>query len=171
MKMKNKTSLFKQLISLQLSYTLVFLPLHAVDLNPDGTTNTSIENARNNVPIVNIANPNSTGLSHNKFKDYNVGKQGLILNNSMNVSQNTQLAGYIYGNKNLTSNAKVILNEVTSTRRSSINGYTEIAGKRADLIMANPNGISINGAGFINTGAVTFTTGTTKYPKWKDKLF
>ncbi len=157
--MKNKSMKLKQLISFQLVYTLIFLPLHAANLRPDGSTNTIIDKARNNIPIVNIANPNSTGLSHNKFKDYNVGKNGLILNNSKATSVNTQLGGYIYGNKNLSSNAKVILNEVTSTQRSSINGYTEIAGKRADFIMANPNGISINGAGFINTGSVTLTTG------------
>ncbi|MDB4257275.1 filamentous hemagglutinin N-terminal domain-containing protein, partial [Arcobacteraceae bacterium] len=148
------------MLSLEISYTLIFLPLYAVDLTPDGTTNTNIAKARNNVPIVNIANPNNTGLSHNKFTNYNVGTVGLILNNSKDTSVNTQLGGFIYGNKNLTSNAKVILNEVTSTNRSSLNGYTEIAGQKADLIIANPNGLSINGAGFINASAVTLTTGS-----------
>ncbi|WP_373003482.1 filamentous hemagglutinin N-terminal domain-containing protein, partial [Sulfurimonas sp.] len=149
----------KQSLTILLSYTLTFMPLHAANLQTDGTTNTTIEKARNDVPVVNIANPNATGLSHNKFNNYNVDKQGLILNNSKDTTVNTQLGGYIFGNKNLTSNAKVILNEVTSTSRSQLNGYTEVAGQRADLIIANPNGLSVNGAGFINTSNVTLTTG------------
>ena len=150
----------KQSLAILLSYALTFMPLHAATLQTDGTTNTNIDKAGNGVPVVNIANPNTTGLSHNKFSEYNVGKEGLILNNSRDTTVNTQLGGYIYGNSNLTSNAKVILNEVTSTSRSQLNGYTEVAGQRADLIIANPNGLSVNGAGFINTSNVTLTTGT-----------
>jgi filamentous hemagglutinin family protein len=53
----------------------------------------------------------------------------------------------------------VILNEVSSINPTSLNGYTEIAGQKADMVIANPNGISINGAGFINTSSITLTTG------------
>jgi len=151
----------KKVLSIQISLSLVFVPvISAAGLEVDGTTSTTIDTARNGVPIVNIANPNSRGLSHNKFRDYNVNSNGLILNNSNKHETNTQLGGYIYGNTHLKNNAQVILNEVTSTNRSYINGYTEVAGQRADLVIANPNGISINGAGFINTSHVTLTTGT-----------
>ncbi|RLA76397.1 MAG: hypothetical protein DRG78_19090, partial [Epsilonproteobacteria bacterium] len=150
----------KKTLSIFISYTLVFIPLHAANIQTDGSTNTTLDSARNGVPVVNIVNPNSTGLSHNKFNEYNVAKEGLILNNSRDTTVNTKLGGYIYGNSNLSSNAKVILNEVTSTSRSQLNGYTEVAGKRADLVIANPNGLTINGAGFINTSNVTLTTGT-----------
>jgi filamentous hemagglutinin len=135
------------------------MPLLAAELEVDGTTNTTLDTSRNDIPIVNIANPNAKGLSHNKFTKYNVGTKGLILNNGKTTEVNTQLGGYIYGNTNLVNNAKVILNEVTSNHRSSLNGYTEIAGQKADLIIANPNGLSINGAGFINTSNITLTTG------------
>ncbi|WP_041959956.1 two-partner secretion domain-containing protein [Sulfurospirillum arsenophilum] len=116
--------------------------------------------APNGVPIVNIVTPNSQGLSHNKFSNFNVDPQGLILNNSKTIA-NTQLAGYISYNPNLTgNNAKLILNEVTGTSKTLLRGYTEIAGVAADVIVANPNGISVNGGGFINTPNATLTTAT-----------
>jgi filamentous hemagglutinin len=134
-------------------------------ITPDGSTNTQIDRAANNVPIVNIAAPNSGGLSHNKFTDYNVNQNGLILNNaigSQNGIAQTQIGGLINDNANLKNSgaASVILNEVTSNNISQINGYTEIAGKKADLILANPNGIQMNGAGFINVSRFSAVIGS-----------
>ena len=154
-------TLLNQITSIIISFNLILTPsiVSAVNLEVDGTTNTTLDKARNDVPIVNIANPNSKGLSHNKYIYYNVGSNGLILNNSMVQDTYTQLGGYIYGNTNLSINAKVILNEVTSLNKTYINGYTEIAGQKANLVIANPNGLYINGGGFINTANVTLTTG------------
>jgi filamentous hemagglutinin family protein len=134
-------------------------------LTPDGTTNTQIDRAANDVPIVNIAAPNASGLSHNKFTEYNVNESGLILNNatgSQNGVIQTQLGGLVNDNANLRNSgaASVILNEVTSNSISQINGYTEIAGRRADLILANPNGFVMNGAGFINLSRMTAVVGS-----------
>ena len=131
-----------------------------VDTTAPKSNQANLENSQNGVPIVNIVAPNGSGVSHNKFKDYNVEQKGLILNNSQMVTK-TQLAGYIDRNTNLDSSgsAKLILNEVTGTNRTLLQGYTEVAGKAADVIVANPNGISVNGGGFINTPKVTLTTG------------
>ncbi|WP_339464614.1 DUF637 domain-containing protein [Pseudomonas lurida] len=121
---------------------------------------TSLGQAANGVPIVNIAAPNGSGLSHNQFKDYNVGQQGLILNNATSRTQSTQLGGIILGNSNLKGNAaSVILNELNGGSPSQLRGFTEVAGQSAHVIVANPYGITCNGCGFINTPQATLTTG------------
>lgn len=130
----------------------------AVDQAAGG--NTSIGAAGNGVPVVNIATPTGAGLSHNKFSDYNVGQQGLILNNATAKTQATQLGGIIIGNPNLKGAAATrILNEVTGGSPSQLKGYTEVAGQGAHVIVANPHGITCNGCGFINTPRATLSTG------------
>lgn len=120
----------------------------------------SLGKAGNGVPIINIAAPNANGLSHNQFKDYNVGAQGLILNNATERTQNTQLGGIIVGNPNFNGRAAdLILNEINGGSPSQLRGYTEVAGKSAHVIVANPHGISCDGCGFINTPKATLTTG------------
>jgi filamentous hemagglutinin len=123
--------------------------------------NTTLDRAGNGVPIVNIATPNASGLSHNQFHDYNVGAQGVILNNGATQTSNTQLGGHIIGNPNLknSGSAQAILNEVISGNPSQLRGYTEVAGQSARVIVANPYGITCNGCGFINAPRVTLTTG------------
>ncbi|MFS8372606.1 filamentous hemagglutinin N-terminal domain-containing protein [Xanthomonas campestris pv. armoraciae] len=115
--------------------------------------------AANGVPVVDIVAPNARGISHNRYSNFNVGPNGLILNNSAQISK-TELGGYVAGNNNLQRSgaASLILNEVTSAS-SRLQGYTEIAGAKAQLVIANPNGISCDGCGFLNTSRVTLTTG------------
>jgi filamentous hemagglutinin family protein len=119
-----------------------------------------IDSTANGLPLVQIATPNAAGVSHNQYTQFNVDPAGVILNNSQNTVL-TQQAGYVVGNQNLANGtARVILNEVTSTNRSQLNGYTEVAGQQAEVIIANPNGITCNGCGFINTSRGVLTTGT-----------
>ncbi|WP_084335679.1 two-partner secretion domain-containing protein [Pseudomonas indica] len=153
---------FFQTIALVLSGVLFLNPLvvTAADLAVAAGSGATLTQAGNGVPVVNIAKPNGNGLSHNKFSELNVGQQGLILNNATSATQSTQLGGIILGNANLQGQAAgLILNEVTGGNPSQLKGYTEVAGKSAHVIVANPHGIRCDGCGFLNTPRVTFSTG------------
>ncbi|WP_133649778.1 hemagglutinin repeat-containing protein [Paraburkholderia flava] len=114
----------------------------------------------NGLPIVQIATPNAAGVSNNPYTQYNVGPSGLILNNSPGNVQ-TQLGGLVTGNPNLgAGSARVIVNQVVGGNASQLLGYTEVAGQRAEVVIANPAGIYCNGCGFINTSRGVLTTGT-----------
>ncbi|WDU64501.1 filamentous hemagglutinin N-terminal domain-containing protein [Pseudomonas poae] len=162
--LKNRSTFLglpKRGLALVLANAMFWQPLLA---QADGIVvsapSTSLGQAANGVPIVNIAAPNGSGLSHNQFQDYNVGANGVILNNATSRTQSTQLGGIILGNQNLKGTAaSVILNEVNGGSPSQLRGYTEVAGQSAHVIVANPYGITCNGCGFINTPQATLTTG------------
>ncbi|AYM84579.1 filamentous hemagglutinin N-terminal domain-containing protein [Agrobacterium tumefaciens] len=163
----NAGTLAQKIIATVVSFTLVLQPvlLHAQDISPE--VGGSFENrpgigaAPNGVPLIDIVGPNSQGLSHNKYNTFNVGTPGVILNNYNGEIGTSKLGGATPGNPNLQGRgaATVILNEVTSQNRSSLVGPTEVFGGRADVIIANPNGITCDGCGFINTPRATLTTG------------
>ncbi|GAB1841193.1 hypothetical protein MyNCGM152_19430 [Achromobacter xylosoxidans] len=113
----------------------------------------------NGVPVVNIAPPSAGGVSNNRFTQFNVGPSGVVLNNSGAASQ-TQLAGQVAGNPMLgNQRAATILNQVTANNPSRLMGMLEVAGNRANVIVANPAGITCNGCGFLNANRATLTTG------------
>lgn len=120
----------------------------------------TVLNAGNGVPLINIQTPSAAGVSRNTYSQFDVDAQGAILNNSRNNVQ-TQLGGWVQGNPWLArGTARVILNEVISANPSQLLGYVEIAGSKAEVVIANPAGVTCNGCGFINASRATLTTGT-----------
>lgn len=147
-----------------LFWVLLFVgqPLWA-DVVISGTQTTQGQ-AANGVALLQIAKPDSTGLSHNQYHRFDVDPSGLILNNSTQPV-NTQLGGYVLANPHLSQgSARLILNEVNSTTPSQLRGYVEVAGQKADVIVANPAGIYCNGCGFIQTQKATLAAGL---PLWE----
>lgn len=101
--------------------------------------------------VVNIVTPTERGLSHNQYRDFNVNRPGAVFNNAL-TGGNSQLAGALAANPNLHGqSASVILNEVISRNPSLLLGQQEVFGMAADYVLANPNGITCDGCGFINT--------------------
>ncbi|WP_051384453.1 filamentous hemagglutinin N-terminal domain-containing protein [Nitratidesulfovibrio termitidis] len=154
---------FRKLLCSVLVVLLVCPPAMAEGIRPapdaPAANRPGMDAAKNGVPVVNIVRPNGGGVSHNMFHDFNVEPKGVIINNS-NQPGVSQLGGVLANNPNFTDGRKasLILNEVTSSNRSLIEGYTEVFGG-GQYIFANPNGVTINGGGFIGTPKATVTTG------------
>jgi len=131
--------------------------------NVPGNLRPTVLMAPNGVPLVNIQTPSAAGVSRNVYDQFNVGANGAILNNSR-VNVQTQMGGFVQGNPFLaTGPARIILNEVNGGAPSQLRGYLEVAGQRAEIIIANPAGISVDGGGFINASRATLTTGTPQF--------
>ncbi|MBN3804325.1 filamentous hemagglutinin N-terminal domain-containing protein [Paraburkholderia sp. Ac-20336] len=127
---------------------------------PSGANAPNVISTANGLPQVNINRPSGAGVSMNTYSQFDVQKAGAILNNSP-VITNTQQAGQINGNPNFGANqaARIIVNQVNSSAASQINGHLEVAGQRAEVVIANGSGISVNGGGFLNTSRAILTTG------------
>lgn len=115
----------------------------AAGIVPDGATATSVSTAANGRQTVTLA-PAVYGVSQNTYSNFNVTSAGATLNNTG-------------------INARTIVNQVTSTNPSLIQGDITVSGPRANVILANPNGITIDGGSFVNTGHVALSTGQVSF--------
>ena len=171
---QEKTGLFSTALSLNPIHFSLMLALGFVFLSPSvqaedmairadksapGNQQPTVLQTGNGIPQVNIQAPSQAGVSRNQYSQFDVAEKGAVLNNARKASQ-TQMAGWVQGNPNLArGEAKVILNEVNSANPSRLKGYVEVAGKKADVVIANPSGIQCDGCGVINAGRTTLTTG------------
>ncbi|BEG74037.1 two-partner secretion domain-containing protein [Achromobacter xylosoxidans] len=156
-------SALRSLVVWLVLYTQLWTPVLAqplpisVDKNVAGQR--PVVGVSRGVPVVDIAPPSASGISNNRFTQFNVGPSGVVLNNSGAGSQ-TQLAGPVAGNPMLGNrHAGIILNQVTAPNPSQLAGMLEVAGHRASVIVANPAGIRCDGCGFLNANRATLTTG------------
>lgn len=134
-----------------------------VDTNAPHERQATVGQAGNGITLVNVAGPSAGGVSRNDYTNFNVPQNGVILNNSYQMA-NTKLGGYVPGNPNMMrGSANVIVNEVTSHNPTDMKGFIEVAGRKASVVVANPNGITVDGGGFINTDRAVLTTGKTEY--------
>ena len=134
-----------------------------VDKNAPHERQATVGQAANGITLVNVAGPSAGGVSRNDYTNFNVPQNGVILNNSYQIA-NTKLGGYVPGNANMMrGSANVIVNEVTSHNPTEMKGFIEVAGRKASVVVANPNGITVDGGGFINTDRAVLTTGKTEY--------
>lgn len=118
----------------------------------------SVQRTANGIPQIDITRPSAAGVSVNQFRQFDVDAQGVVVNNGRGASL-TSIAGWVSANRALVDGgARVIVNEVRSSDPSLLQGYVEIAGGKADLIIANPAGISCNGCGFIHASRVQLAT-------------
>ena len=129
------------------------------DKSAPGNQQPTVLQTANGLPQVNIQTPSAGGVSRNQYSQFDVAEKGAVLNNARKAVQ-TQTAGWVQGNPNLAAGeATVILNEVNSSAPSRLKGYVEVAGQKADVVIANPSGIHCDGCGVINAGRATMTTG------------
>ncbi len=102
--------------------------------------NTTVSKNGDGSETIYIDKANDIRLSVNYFEQFNVGKKGVNIDNSE-------------------VKAKVILNEVTSKKTSSLKGKISVLGQNAELIIANPNGIDCYGCQFSGSDKVMLISG------------
>lgn len=110
-----------------------------ITVNPASSETTQVVRQGSNTTI-NIAPANTQGVSYNAYDQFNVGKNGVVFNNRE-------------------SGAGMIINEVLSTEKSQLRGNMHVDGKKAHLIIANPNGIACNGCSVSGADQLTLTGG------------
>lgn len=136
-------------------------PVHAqllADAAAPAEQRPSLRMTASGIPQVDITRPSAAGVSVNQFRQFDIAPDGAVINNGRKASS-TSLAGWVAANPALLAGeARVIVNEVRSNDPSRLQGYVEIAGGKADLIIANPSGIHCNGCGFIHAARVELAT-------------
>jgi filamentous hemagglutinin family protein len=111
---------------------------------PSGSTQTKATTASSGQISVNIAMPNASGVSLNQYAMFSVPRAGVGLFNGV-------------------AQARTIVNEVVSNNRSYIYGAMTVVGPAAHVLIVNPNGITVDGGSFVNTGGVALSTGSVSF--------
>ena len=130
-------------IAVYATFAITSVGVCAAGIAPDGGTATGVSTSSSGHQTVSIA-PAIGGVSNNTYSSFNVTSAGADLNNTG-------------------INARTIVNQVTSTNPSLIQGPITVLGPNANVILANPNGIIVDGGSFVNTGHVVLSTGQVSF--------
>lgn len=109
----------------------------------DGSTPTTVTTGAGGHITVGVAAAMG-GVSTNNYREFNVPRAGVDLDNS-------------------SARARTILNQVTGTNPSLLEGPLSVLGPRANVVIANPNGISVDGMVVRNVGNLALTTGQVSF--------
>lgn len=134
--MRKEDKVLGKMVAALLLWLMGFNGLSGVVVDPNSRYNTGIDMSQNGVPIVNISTPNGRGVSINEFLEYNVGKEGQVLNNADNVGR-SRLAGIISVNPNLGPHqaAGLIVLQVNGVNRSQVEGYIETLSRQMVILL------------------------------------
>ncbi|CAG2152883.1 hypothetical protein LMG26411_04294 [Cupriavidus numazuensis] len=120
----------------------------AAGVVPDGGTKTSVAVGGNGRVTVGVAAPVG-GVSYNTYRDFNISRSGVDLDNKSAL-------------------ARTIVSAVTSTNPSVLEGPLSVLGpQHANVIISNPNGVSVNGLTVRNVGNLALTTGQVSFNDFK----
>ncbi|OPA70590.1 hypothetical protein BB381_04335 [Campylobacter pinnipediorum subsp. caledonicus] len=136
------------------------------------------KNSKNHhITEIQINEPDGKGVSHNYYKKFNMEADGItILNNVDRETAESYESQYLEKplrqnpNFNRGVGASVIINEITGGSPSNLEGNIEVAGKKADLIFANENGINVNSQKYYNVGKVIFRNSMQDIQNQKEHL-
>lgn len=106
-----------------------------------GMTATTVSTAASGQITVGLAPVTARGTSFNQYAAFSVPAAGVQLDNQ-SVGANT------------------IVNAVTGTGRTVWSGRLAVLGSRAHVIVANPNGVTLDGGSVINAGGLALATGS-----------
>ncbi len=114
------------------------IPTASTSSNEQRHTTTDAHTATHPL-TVDIAQPNSAGISYNSYQEFQVTSSGIVLQNG--------------------PAARMILNKTIRDKPSKLNGIVKIAGQPAQLAFSNTNGMHLWGCNFLNTRRIIFAAG------------
>ncbi|MCW2255861.1 filamentous hemagglutinin family protein [Providencia alcalifaciens] len=138
------------------SSQIYFIPLILLLIHNGATASAPTDTSK--AKIINIAAPLENNVSFNTFEALSSNEHGLIFNNDIN--DNTALGGKA---------AQLILAEATGSQASNIQDILGIKGQVANLVIANPNGITWSNGSVSNITSLSLIAGNFEKQFIKDK--
>ena len=167
----------KEAVEAEKPKTEVLKRLNHIEVKDPSKTQLEKVDGHDKTTLVQIAEVNSNGISHNEYDQFSIEQdENVLLNNNSSDSESASklLNGKTFaGNKNLKGkSASLIINEVGLNNQGAtkLAGGLEVLGKKSDIIIANENGVIVNGGRFENVGDLTLSTGKYKEGRMKENF-